>query len=474
MPSGLPPTVASMKISRNAPCPCGSGLKHKRCCLAAEREAAAMSRRDDAVGARIIEWAGQGLREELDRGIEEITGPERRMPDHAEMELLITWLHHDRALPNGHTPAQLYAARPEIDATERGIATRIADARIGIHRVTGVKPGRSLELEDLIEGSRIEVRSDNVSREAARWDVLLARVMAGEPPSLWGPARFFSAAEEPELLEELERRTRARGDDANPEGLRSALRADAFELFHFVAPSAKAERSLYTPEGDRLAEARASWPLRDPEEARERLATLGGLEPAEEPLEVEITAPYDQIVAQRGDRELPPGAVVIEAGVAGNPDLVSVATVRVEGERLSLETMSEERLAGAMHTIERDFGDLLGEVELQVSPIEDRLAELGEGDAPDPPGPATSLDAAEEEEILREHMLDRWRRWTDEPHPRLGGATPREAVAANRGGEVLPLLRVVENGAARSAGRFGPLGEIDLIGELGLDDELAA
>jgi tetratricopeptide (TPR) repeat protein len=25
------------KISRNAPCPCGSGRKHKRCCLAADR-----------------------------------------------------------------------------------------------------------------------------------------------------------------------------------------------------------------------------------------------------------------------------------------------------------------------------------------------------------------------------------------------------------------------------------------------------
>jgi uncharacterized protein YecA (UPF0149 family) len=28
-----PPLVANTKVGRNDPCPCGSGKKHKRCCL---------------------------------------------------------------------------------------------------------------------------------------------------------------------------------------------------------------------------------------------------------------------------------------------------------------------------------------------------------------------------------------------------------------------------------------------------------
>lgn len=38
---------------RNAPCPCGSGLKYKRCCLAAESRERETARFDDAAGKRI-------------------------------------------------------------------------------------------------------------------------------------------------------------------------------------------------------------------------------------------------------------------------------------------------------------------------------------------------------------------------------------------------------------------------------------
>lgn len=30
------PYVAAQKVGRNDPCPCGSGKKHKKCCLSAE------------------------------------------------------------------------------------------------------------------------------------------------------------------------------------------------------------------------------------------------------------------------------------------------------------------------------------------------------------------------------------------------------------------------------------------------------
>lgn len=33
------PYVAAQKVGRNDPCPCGSGKKHKQCCLKAEASA---------------------------------------------------------------------------------------------------------------------------------------------------------------------------------------------------------------------------------------------------------------------------------------------------------------------------------------------------------------------------------------------------------------------------------------------------
>jgi hypothetical protein len=316
------------------------------------------------------------------------------------------------------------------------------------------------------------VQSDKVSGEAARWDVLLARVMPGEPPSLWGPARFFSAAEEGELLSELERRARARGDEPDRNGRQAALCADPLELFRFQTPSSRAEPSFYTLEGDPMAEARASWSLRDPEAARERLARLGGYEPDEEEIELEITFPRERLIAERADKALPLGAIVTEAGALDNPDLSSVATVRIEDGRLAVEAVSEVRLERAITLVEGDFGDLAGEPEREVVPIESRLAELPGEDDPSESDPEP-VDA-EEQALLWEVLRDRYRSWADEPHPRLGGATPREAAAANRDAEVVPLVRAVENGAARSAREHGGAADLDLMGELGLSGERAA
>ena len=53
--------------SRNEPCPCGSGIKYKRCCLA-RLEAVARELRDrDAVLGGLIAW----LRSEHEQDIEE-------------------------------------------------------------------------------------------------------------------------------------------------------------------------------------------------------------------------------------------------------------------------------------------------------------------------------------------------------------------------------------------------------------------
>jgi len=38
------------KIARNAPCPCGSGRKHKQCCLLEEERLAKQARDDGRVG----------------------------------------------------------------------------------------------------------------------------------------------------------------------------------------------------------------------------------------------------------------------------------------------------------------------------------------------------------------------------------------------------------------------------------------
>jgi hypothetical protein len=303
---------------RNAPCPCGSGRKYKHCCLAVEKRAASAARFDDAVGRRIQDWTAETVGEEIDRALDVYASPEGTMHDE-DLQIFSAWFHNDRELPSGETPAERYAARADLAAEEREAAARIASANLGLHRVLAVEPGHWIELEDVVSGRRTQVRSASVSRDAVRWDILLGRVMAGAPESLWGPVRLFAPAEEPELLAELRRLAGvdAGGADAKAE-LEAAFREQALELMRFRPSSRDIQPSYFTPEGDPMAHGQATWKVREPAKAQARMRALGGLAPGE-PLEIDLTVRRDRLLAK--DRSpMPKGALVIETGRVGDDE----------------------------------------------------------------------------------------------------------------------------------------------------------
>jgi SEC-C motif len=447
--------MSGRSISRNALCPCRSGRKYKRCCLVDEERAVREVRFDDAVGRRIQDWSSDMFDDEITAALEEYVGPERVMDD-ADIQIFATWFHSDRALAGGGTPAERYAARPDIPDAERDAAERIASARLGLYRVLAVEPGHSLTLEEFFGTRRIDVRSPHVSREAIRWDILLARVMDGEPPSLWGPTRFFEPCEEPELLAELVRLAGA------PPGER------ALALMRYVPPSRSAEPSFHTLEGDPVVFATARWKVHDRGAAVERMRVLGGLV-AGDPLEIDITAQRATLVRQRPP--LPPGALVLESSPVGAIDTISIATLRLEGGELRAEAISEERLEQILEIVAADFGELVALRHRDVTSVDEALAERrSRRRAPQP----ERVEAAELR-LVGDLANERMRRWLDEPHQSLAGRTPREVAAGPDRAEVVRLLHQIENSAERARRRGEPAVDVArLRHELGLDDELAA
>lgn len=463
-----------MTTARNAPCPCGSGRKYKRCCLADEQRAARAARFDDAVGDRIQDWAAEIYGEEIGAALEEYAGPEGTMFDD-DGQIFSAWFHNDRELPGGGTPAERYAARADLPAEERETAGRIAAAGLGLHRVLAVEPGHWIELEGIAGGARTRVRSANVSRDSVRWDILLGRVMFGEPPSLWGPARLLAPDDEPELLAELRRLAGVEAEDAGAKAdLDAAFRERALELMRFRPPRWDVARSFFTPEGDPMVHGQATWRVLEPARARERFRALGGLAPGDS-LEIDLTVRRDRLLAEERP-PLPEGALVIETERVGDDENVPVATVRLEGGELQVEAMSAARLELAIEAVETDFGDIAELVGQDVTPIEQRLDERRESESEDvdhvPPPP---LEPADEERLLSNFAAKNLHRWLDEPLPSLGGETPREAVGGERRGEVIGLVRGIENHADRARRRGEPGADVAwLRTELAIDDELAA
>lgn len=464
--------------ARNAPCPCGSGLKHKRCCLAAEQREREAARFEDAVGKRISNWAAASFPDEIEAALERFAGPEPELDDN-DIQIFITWFCSDRQLAGGGTPSERYAARSDLDARERGVAARIVRACVSLQRVRAVDAGRWIELEDVLSGSVVRVSSAEVSREAARWDVLLCRVMDDEgSSSLWGPALFYAPDEEPELIAELERLADAHGIAGGDDRLGQVFRVAALDLMRFVPASRRVERSLFTAEGDPIVDARASWRIADAGAALDsldsppELAWVGDSDDGEGET-FQFTADRAKLLARRAP--LPPGALCFESSLTGLPGRICLATFVLTDEELRCAAVSEARLDAAIALVAQRLGGLADLRERTLQPFEGHPRRERGAMRPrrvPPPG----LTATQVRELEEQLVDDHFRRWLDEPLEPLGGRTPRQAARSGDRSELELLLRRIENHAerARRDGIAWPgLGWVRQ--ELGLDaDQLAA
>lgn len=484
---------------RNRPCPCGSGLKYKRCCLRRHDDVTLDAREAEQVWDRMEGWAlerfgdelGEALKDHMDRrGV----GSEERPANDEDMSLALCWLLIDRELTVGGTPAHVYSRLPDLAAHERGMAERIANNRLGLYRVKEVERGAWIELESVLDGSATRVSSPNVSREAARWHVLMCRVMNGGPsPSLWGAAGFYEPVEEPELLAELRRIAEAHRLGDGAAGLGAALRVGAGELVCFVPSSRRAERIPYTLEGDPVAVCEATWRLRDPRAAIAALCNIPELTLDGETDDV-TGATFAWLTSRREllttRPALPSGAIIMESGPIGVgadgrlelDDVTLLGTFTLRQDRLEFFAMSEARLAAAEALVERHLGRIVGRPRRSVRSVDEAArAARNEGTivqeraTADPRRSATSGDEDWSAPDARIRDLS-YRRWIDDPDRRLSGMSPRQAAACGTHREDLELMvRSFEHHSARERDDARPGPEVAwLRAELGLNAERLA
>lgn len=443
--------------SRNAPCPCGSGRKHKACCLARQEAAATAARLADGVYDRLQAWTLSVLPGELERARLEFSGDGGELAEH-EIDLFCAWFHLDRELPGGETPIERYAAEARLTAPEREIAAALADAPLGLHRALAVDSGRTLELEDVLLETNARCRSPHVSKDVVRWDLVLCRVTREGPGhGLFGPARIFGPSDEDELRQELERRSGAGPLGCEPASLEALFRRCGSDLLRFVLPSARAEPSFFSVEGHAAVHAEAAWRIEDHiavGDALEAVQDLLPLGPDEQGGEAfEWIADRRAIAALR--EELPLGAICLEAtpvtfdehGFSVPDGGVGVGTFELRPGELTFSTLSEQRLDAALALVGEHLGAAAELERRELTPLEPEL-----GGAPAEPPAPSGLSAVETSVVEARLFEHRYHAWLDEANPALGGATPRAAASdPGRRAEVESLVRRIENGAERSA-----------------------
>jgi len=482
-------------VGRNAPCPCGSGRKFKKCCLGTERVDGPAARsftpadRERALAeltafahrpaftaaceaAEVIFWgeALDGLPDDEAEALDEVA-----QSDYA----FHLWLCFDFPIEldgpalAGRTLADLLLeqSRGRLGAGEREYLARMRPTHLRLYEVIEVKPEEGLWLVDLWTDQRLWVRERLATRQLVRWDLLAVRLMPGADGDLVidGPPYPFPASEREDLLDGL-RAAHTEFTRAFPGADVGTFFKQAGALFHQLAlGSARSRPALVTPEGDPFIFARVVFDVRDEEAVTRALASHEDLARQDDGSYVWLGVLGRK---RRAARDADERRVVLESShlVPGGPPRPSLGTFALTGSRLVFETTSRPRARRGRRFLE----GLLGEsVRFRVTRYQDvdRALEAqepaarpgGEGRPPIPP----EVEARLMTELQDQH----YRQWVDAPVPMLQDLTPRQAVRLETvRPRLIALLKEMESRAERDRREGRPAYDPGwLWAELGLE-----
>ncbi|MCA9706603.1 MAG: SEC-C domain-containing protein [Myxococcales bacterium] len=411
------------KIGRNAPCPCGSGQKYKRCCgrealvlrgySAAERESALLKLQrftEDPDREEILDDADELFWRPLE-GVE--FGPDNKdveaMSDFASD--FYAWF--DFRLEPGYTVADaLLASGERFSPGERRYIETMRATAMRLYEVVEVWPGQAIALRDMISGQEVRVRERLGSRRLPRWTVLAARVSpcgaSGQPEIDGGmlsipPMRHQSlrawVREELDRMRELE-------PDAPERDLWGELAPDLHAAWR--APALPSRMVNY--DGHEMVLTKVQFDVVERERVVSALDGARGLEREEHDDHVEWA--WSGTAKERKE-----------------PVVFGWFVLR--GAKLELRTNSVERGERGRKLVERLAGDA---VHYRLTVTEDAIKALEEArergmsrsgklESPNDPALQSVLLG-----VAEQHMADHYERWIDEPVPMLDDHTPRDAA----------------------------------------------
>jgi len=433
------------KIGRNDICPCGSGKKYKKCCLANEEAAAGTRREERSAAPRVLDWLHTHYREELQQAVEndffglDNEELERLMELGPEYHNMIDmnigeWSLTEAQIMVGKklTPVRtlvLGPGGPLLPAPARQWMQHLVERPMSLYEVRRSEPGSGLELADMLRPDEppVWVEERTASRSLVRWDVIGARLMRRDEGwilsgALYPYTRPLAAECREEILEEME--GVAWESDLGREVVSTSI--IGYWLNHLIdehplpelVDVSTGEPILLVTEHYRVT----NWFA---------LATALAARPDVE-----------------GDREN--GWVKFEE--LEKEERRSLATIEaVEPDSLEVFCRTLKLADAAREWLEEVAGKALTHKGREV--VDPRSPQaLGSAKAPARPGIPPELQL----QLVREMLTRHYETWPDTALPALGGKTPTEAVATPEGREaVAELLKEFDQSEARRAGEEG-------------------
>ncbi|MFQ6103048.1 MAG: YecA family protein [Candidatus Glassbacteria bacterium] len=464
-----------MTVGRNAPCPCGSGKKYKKCCLLKEQASSAVLTRRllqktaDELTRLLMDYAPAVYGPEcIDEAWDDFWAgsPPEEPEDYAYSPMFITWflyhwypgyleLYSEIRFPSEHTIAANYLAEhaPDMDPFMKRYIECARKEPLTFWEVQMVEPGKGMLLKDFAMGRERFVYDRSKSRRVNKWDLLLGHVVGIDGEyilSAMGPYPLPSIWYRSTVQELIDEMTGGQATD-----LAQLLEFDldiiwiyqefVDYLLHPVLPQ------LRNTDGEKLETTISRYSF-DPAHRSDIIGRLEGM----------------RNIDRCDDEE---GGVVFQWSVRNKKVKGEQYTikghVRILSDHLITECNSRPRDRKLGKRLMKHLVDLITLEETSCEPFDqDSLSKTLGGDLSLDP---SKLDE-ESRQILTDFMEEQFMGWADERIPELHDRTPREVVTTPEGRvQIANLINEWENWHLRAPESQFQFDFNKLRQELGLD-----
>lgn len=467
-------------LSRNAPCPCGSGKKYKQCCMEKQAEEDSLWRRLHETDQQLTNALFQYIFSRFDQDIileawdDFVLGREEDLfefdPESHQNQAFIPWLFSnwrpeayldeptfrpsDRPAVFPIARAYLQSNRHMLSSVARAFLEETCARPFSFYEVVHIQPGHGFTLRDILREREVFVWERSGSKSAREADILFGKVieykdiaiMAGTGGVAIPPRYKFNVLE-------LRKAMRSAEGTITEQTLHTW--ADEIrDLYLSLYATLHRPPRVTNTDGHAILFHELTFKIPSPEVAYARLKSL-----------------HPDLTEDRlpPDAEFHPDGTLkrVEFAHVREEDNTVLGHLTIDGDELQVSVNSKERALNIREEIEKRLGD-------QVSYVRTKVTELGLGEIRESRESAEpEEESPEAEAIVRQSLEEHWRKWVHVEIPALGGITPAEAAEDPDGREALiALLKDFERSDREEKGR-GRVSQLPYIQrvrkELGLE-----
>lgn len=439
------------KAGRNDHCPCGSGKKHKKCCLLKQQNLPNF----DLLYRRLRESEGQ-LMAKIDSCFDNHYPPETMGECLYEFNLWDDDQADDFDAPeNDYTfpvfrcfhwqvdihdnfddcqipekiPAQyLLDSNKYLPELENNFAIAAMNSPFSFYLVKAVEAGKSILLEDFFTGEQVKVIEKQAALESIVDSMLFTSVVTLKDISfMLGTAPYpFPSSYAIDLIPFKE--AMLKNNKVWSTELISQCDIELRGLYFSFKDRMLAPPVMVNNNDELIVLHQIEYQLLCPiEYSIDKLASLNKLEPSEG---------FDNALFDEDDEYNQITETTIHWLERINGQYISCAELTLKDDMLIINVNSDERAAAIKRKISRRLGKqalLMDDIILDIDEFRNKAATNQLSDTDD-------LSSDELVQIEQDFLREHYRKWLDEPVPALDNKTPQQANKSKQGREKLRLL----------------------------------